>query len=136
MNSTSIEDRQESIEDSLDDLLIFPTRKGLRQSLSVMKSYFTLETELLNKDNNTIITSEQYQSIIQSQNAILDTINTELNDNSISSTKSCETGWIPAPKSIDKGINKNLVARLVSLFANHVELFNSTGCGAAEDGKI
>ena len=91
MNSTSIEDRQESIEDSLDDLLIFPTRKGLRQSLSIIKLYFTLETELLNKDNN-IITSEQYQSIIQSQNAILDTIHTELNDNTISSNKSCETG--------------------------------------------
>jgi len=94
MNSTSIEDRQESIEDSLDDLLIFPTRKGLRQSLSIIKLYFTLETELLNqnKDNNTIITSEQYQSIIQSQNTILDTINTELNDNKISANKSCETG--------------------------------------------
>ena len=93
MNSTSIEDRQESIEDSLDDLLIFPTRKGLRQSLSVIKLYFTLETELLNqnKDNSTI-TSEQYKSIIQSQKAILDTIHTELNDNKISSNKSCETG--------------------------------------------
>ena len=33
-----------------------------------------------NKDNNTI-REEQYQSIIQSQNAILDTINDELNDN-------------------------------------------------------
>ena len=38
-------------------------------------------------------------------------------------------------KSIDKGVNKNLVARLVSLFANHVELFNSMGCGTVEDGK-
>ena len=96
MNSTSIEDRQESIEDSLDDLLIFPTRKGLCQSLSIIKSYFSLETELLNqnKDNYATITSEQYQSIIQSQNAILDTINTELNDNNTisSSNKSCETG--------------------------------------------
>ena len=63
MNSTSIEDRQESIEDSLDDLLIFPTRKGLHRSLDMLKSYFTFETDLLNKDNNT--TAEQYQSIIQ-----------------------------------------------------------------------
>ena len=96
MNSTSIEDRQESIEDSLDDLLIFPTRKGLRQSFDMLKSYFTLETDLLNqnKDNTITITPEQHQSIIQSQNAILDTINTELNDNNTISSKSnsCETG--------------------------------------------
>ena len=93
MNSTSIEDRQESIEDSLDDLLIFPTRKGLHRSLDMLRAYFTLETKLLNqnKDNDTI-SSEQYQSIIQSQNAILDTINAELNDKISSSNKSCETG--------------------------------------------
>ena len=30
---------------------------------------------------------------------------------------------------------KNLVARLVSMFANHVELFNSTGCGAAAEDE-
>ena len=94
MNSISIEDRQESIEDSLDDLLIFPTRKGLRQSLSIIKLYFTLETNLLNQIKDSSITSEQYKSIIQSQNTILDTINTELNDNNTisSSNKSCETG--------------------------------------------
>ena len=95
----------------------------------MLKSYFTLETNLLNqnKDSSSSITEEQYKSIIQSQKTILDTINTELDDNTTSnSNKSCETGWIPAPKSIDKGVNKNLVARLVSLFANHAELFNST----------
>ena len=134
MNSTSIEDRQELIEDSLDDLLIFPTRKGLHRSLDMLKSYFTLETKLLNQNKDNTTAKEQYQSIIQSQNAILDTINTELNDNTISSlSQSCETGWISAPKSIDKGVDKNLVAKLVSMFANHVELFNSTGCGADED---
>jgi len=93
MNSISIEDRQESIEDSLDDLLIFPTRKGLHRSLDLLGSYFTLETNLLNQNKDDTITAEQYQSIIQSQNAILDTINTELNDNTISSSNnSCETG--------------------------------------------
>ena len=127
-------EHRDDIEDSLDDLLIFPTRQGLRRSIDTMKSYFAKEIEFMKQQNNSSSKISQSQSIIESHEAVLKIGMKELNNRTqnVATSSSCESCWIQAPKSIDKGIDKNVAARLAAAFAKHTELFDSIICN--DDG--
>ena len=127
-------EQRDDIEDSLDDLLIFPTRQGLRRSIDTMKSYFAKEIEFMKQQNNSSSKISQSQSIIESHEAVLKIGMKELNNRTqnVATSSSCESCWIQAPKSIDKGIDKNVAARLAAAFAKHTELFDSIICN--DDG--
>ena len=117
--------RYEEIDYSFEDLLIFPTVEGLRRSTAMIQSYFAMEEQIMKQCELDIINEGQYfQSTIVEQQAILEIAKYELNNRAQGSAyKSCETGWIPAPKGIDKGIDKNVAARLASVFTNHADRF-------------
>ena len=59
-----MEQIQEDIEESLDDLLIFPTKEGLRVTTRMITSYFQLEVETMKQYNGTKISDQQYESIV------------------------------------------------------------------------
>ena len=48
-----LEDHIEEIDDSLEDLLIFPTQAGLKRSLQLMEDYFALERDVLVEQRRT-----------------------------------------------------------------------------------
>ena len=77
-NAHEIEERYDEIEESLDDLLIFPTRKGLRRSIEMMKALFVLEIETMKQLE---IPAQISQSIMEEQQAILDAAKKELDNN-------------------------------------------------------
>ena len=66
-----LNERQEDISDMLDELLIFPTRKGLQRSMDMIRSYFAQEIEVLARIGNDGISDEQYQQITCDQNQII-----------------------------------------------------------------
>ena len=123
-NYDEIEEKQEAIEESLEDLLIFPTQKGLRRSVDMINSYFSL----LGKQQDTAgrLQDRDYQSMMDDQQQIMDITRKELSgirkfQAEPSGCDSCS--WVQAPKPIDKGIDKNVAARLAFTFNFHVERF-------------
>ena len=79
MNANKIEEIQEDIEESLDDLLIFPTKEGLRITTHMITSYFQLEVETMKQYNGTKISDQQYESIVSDQETVVDIATRELN---------------------------------------------------------
>jgi hypothetical protein len=47
VSSDAMNEKHEEAEDSLEDLLIFPTRKGLHQSMKTMEACFVMEAEMM-----------------------------------------------------------------------------------------
>ena len=86
-------EHRDDIEDSLDDLLIFPTRQGLRRSIDTMKSYFAKEIEFMKQQNNSSSKISQSQSIIESHEAVLKIGMKELNNRTqnVATSSSCES---------------------------------------------
>ena len=72
----TLEREQENIEESLDDLLIFPTLKGLRHSLKMIEAHFLNNEKFMEQR-----TCEQrtYQSQIDGQQLILNLARKVLN---------------------------------------------------------
>ena len=85
-------EQRDDIEDSLDDLLIFPTRQGLRRSIDTMKSYFAKEIEFMKQQNNSS-SSILSQSIIEGHEAVLKIGMKELNNRTqnVATSSSCES---------------------------------------------
>ena len=120
--SNTIDEKHEEIEDSLEDLQIFPTRKGLRRSFAMIKAYFVFEETIMRQIG---FRDEDYQSMMEDQQHILNDAVKELNKGTqvAASSSTCESCWIQAPKGIDKGIGKNLASQLASAFTRHAECF-------------
>ena len=85
-----MDDNREEIEESLEDLLIFPTREGLRRSIRMIESYYCLEVQLA-KDKG--VKEQQYNTIVEEQLRIVK-IATDALDRSqaVTSRSSCESG--------------------------------------------
>jgi len=130
MSSDEMNEQREEIEESLDDLLIFPTLKGFRRSTEAIKSYFALEIEFMKQHNSDDAAS---QSITDSHEAIKGIGMKELNGRVQNASSPDESSCWVAPKSINKGVDKNVAARLAAAFAEHIELFDSMLCD--EGGK-
>ena len=121
ISKDSITMKQDDILESFDDLLIFPTRQGLRRLMNMIQSYFSLEAEILKQTKSD---NGNKESFIAEQNEIMGMGLNELNSQSQGASKSsCGSSWIPAPKSIDKGVDKNVAARLARKFSEHIILF-------------
>ena len=122
ISQDSLIEEQDDILESFDDLLIFPTRQGLRRLMNMIQSYFIVEEEMLKQIK---CDEADKVSIAAEQNEIMDMGTSELNSQSHGDSKSCSgSSWIPAPKSIDKGGDKNVAARLARAFSEHAILFN------------
>ena len=120
----TMEEQVEDIDDSLEDLLIFPTQKGLNRSVWMIQAYFAMEEKMMQQLQITIGRDEPaYQSILEKQQGVLDIAKNEMDRKARVAVLDCKSGWIPAPKSIDKGVDKNVAARLASGFARHAEMF-------------
>ena len=76
MNAKEMEEKQEDIEELLDDLLIFPTKEGLRITTHMITSYFQLEVQTMARYK---ISDEQYKSIVSDQETVVDIATRELN---------------------------------------------------------
>jgi hypothetical protein len=76
-----MEEKQEEIEESLDDLLIFPTQKGLRRSMDMIEAYSMLEVQMMKQRG---ISEQQQHSSIEEQQHILDIARNELHNRSLS----------------------------------------------------
>ena len=122
-----MDEKYEEIEDSLEDLLIFPTRKGLRQSMEMIEAYFAIEVEIMDRrqlrEGHDQKQHHRRSTIEEEQQTILNIAKSELNERKQKHASACESGWIQAPKGIDKGIDKNVAARLASAFARHADCF-------------
>jgi hypothetical protein len=120
LDNDTVEEKLEEIEESLVDLLIFPTQKGLRRSMDMIEAYSLLEVQMMKQRG---ISEQQQHSTIEEQQHILNIARNELNNRS-SSQVNPESCWIPKPKPIDKGIDKNVATRLASSFMDHAERVN------------
>jgi hypothetical protein len=88
-----MDEKLEEIDDSLEDLLIFPTRKGLLRSMEKMEAYFAMEVELMKQRGLQSNSGRRYQSAVEEQQAILDIAKNELNNRSqVGSASCCNTG--------------------------------------------
>lgn len=74
--SNTIDEKHEEIEDSLEDLQIFPTRKGLRRSFAMIKAYFVFEETIMRQIG---FRDEDYQSTMEDQRHILNNAVKDLN---------------------------------------------------------
>lgn len=117
--SNTIDEKHEEIEDSLEDLQIFPTRKGLRRSFAMIKAYFVFEETIMRQIG---FRDEDYQSTMEDQRHILNNAVKDLNKRTqvAAANESC---WLPAPKAIDEGIGKNVASQLASAFTRHAKSF-------------
>ena len=86
-----MEEKRDEIEESLEDLLIFPTRKGLRRSLDMITSYFDMEVQSM---EDIAVPESKRQSILNDQNNIVNMAKKELNSDKLpgGSGACCETG--------------------------------------------
>ena len=76
VSSDTMDEKLEEIEDSFEDLLIFPTRKGLRRSMEMIEAYFALEVEMMRQWG--LQNGRHYQSTMEDQQAILNIARNEL----------------------------------------------------------
>lgn len=83
------DDNREEIEESLEDLLIFPTREGLRRSIRMIESYFSLEVQLA-KDKG--VKEQQYDTIVEEQRRIVKIATDALDRSQAVTSSSCESG--------------------------------------------
>lgn len=121
VSSDGMDEKYEDIEESLENLLIFPTRKGLRRSFEMIEAYFIIEVEIMQQLG---ISEQKHQSILEDQEIIVNIAKDELSiHKQKGASNACESCWIQAPKAIDKGIGKNVAARLASAFARHADKF-------------
>ena len=110
-----LKQNQEDISDSLEGLLIFPTRLGLQQIDASLRAYFAMETKLI--DHREM--PGTHQSIKNSRNSVMDLCARGLRRDSVHTTAStCSI-------NIDKGIDKNIAATLACRFEEHVKLVDS-----------
>lgn len=88
-SSSTLLTMAEEVEDSLEELLIFPTQKGLMHSMKMMRTYFEKEDHTMKKQISTGGTSTQalYQSMIEDQQTILDIGISGIDNNRDSSKK-------------------------------------------------
>ena len=91
-SSSTLLTMAEEVEDSLEELLIFPTQKGLMHSMKMMRTYFEKEDDTMKKQISTgtgTSTSTQalYQSMIEDQQTILDIGISGIDNNRDSSKK-------------------------------------------------
>ncbi|KAL7480933.1 hypothetical protein ACHAW6_006604 [Cyclotella cf. meneghiniana] len=63
-----IEEKQEQIEESLEELLIFPTHNGLRRSADMIQSYFEYEITAIKGYS---VGGMRYRSLKEGQDKIL-----------------------------------------------------------------
>ena len=84
-----MDDNREEIEESLEDLLIFPTREGLRRSIRMIESYFSLEVQLA-KDKE--VKEQQYETIVEEQRRIVKIATDALDRSQLVTSNSCESG--------------------------------------------
>ena len=84
-----MDDHREEIEESLENLLIFPTREGLRRSIRMIESYFSLEMQLT-KDKG--VKEHQYNTIVEEQQRIVKIATDALDRSQVATSKSCESG--------------------------------------------
>jgi hypothetical protein len=63
-----VEEKQEQIEESLEELLIFPTHNGLRRLADMIQSYFEYEMTAITKYS---VAGMRYRSIKEGQDEIL-----------------------------------------------------------------
>jgi hypothetical protein len=73
-----IDDTREDVDISLEDLLIFPNRDGLRRAVDKMASYFALEGEIMRKNIGSF-TDGDYGSMIEDQENVAGIAMGELN---------------------------------------------------------
>mmetsp|Transcript_5674 Transcript_5674/g.8614 ORF Transcript_5674/g.8614 Transcript_5674/m.8614 type:complete len:94 (+) Transcript_5674:125-406(+) len=90
ISSDTIDEKHEEIEESLEDLLIFPTQKGLRRSMDMIKAYFVFEATIMRKIG---FRDEDYQSTMEDQRHILNNAVKELNKGTqlAASSSACES---------------------------------------------
>lgn len=120
-----MDDKFEQIEDSLEDLLIFPTQQGLRRSIKLIEECFDMEGQLVKEHGTRMTKHGHYKSMVDDQQELLDNAREEISGNKLrASPTGCASNWIQAPKSIDKGVDKNVVAQLASSFSLHMDDFN------------
>jgi 5'-deoxynucleotidase YfbR-like HD superfamily hydrolase len=84
-----MDDSREEIEESLENLLIFPTREGLRRSIRMIQSYFSLEVQLT-KDKG--VKEQQLETIVEKQQRIVKIATDALDRSQVATSKSCESG--------------------------------------------
>lgn len=89
-NSEVMDEKMEEIDDSFEDLLIFPTRDGLRRSLRMIEIYFAMEREFLSQYT---LRNDTKKGLIEEQQSVLDIGRKEINKKGQvgSSTASCCT---------------------------------------------
>lgn len=86
ISKDSITMKQDDILESFDDLLIFPTRQGLRRLMNMIQSYFSLEAEIILKQTKS--DNGNKESFIAEQNEIMGMGLNELNSQSQGASKS------------------------------------------------
>lgn len=72
----TLEEEFEDVEESLDDLLIFPSVNALRRSLTLIKSYFAHEHILMKQCK---FSQDDYTSQIAEQEQILSIVGKDMN---------------------------------------------------------
>ncbi|KAL3798849.1 hypothetical protein HJC23_004637 [Cyclotella cryptica] len=83
-----VEERQEEIEESLEELLIFPTHNGLRRSADMIQSYFEYETIAMKQYS---VGDMRYRSIKEGQEKILGIISEEQKSTIKNESVACKT---------------------------------------------
>lgn len=93
-SSSTLLTTAEEVEESLEELLIFPTQKGLLHSMKMMRTYFEKEDDTMKKQISTgtgtgtsTSTHALYQSMIEDQQTILDIGISGIDNNRDSSKK-------------------------------------------------
>ncbi len=84
----TLEEARENVEESLDDLLIFPTKKGLRRSMKKIIEYFTSELEVI---KGMEVSEKHSQSTFEEQENIVNIAKRELNKSAQDIPKECES---------------------------------------------
>lgn len=74
-----IDDSREDVEMSLEDLLIFPNRDGLRRAMDKMASYFALEGYIVRKNIGSFTNDDFVTMILEKQERIAGIATVELN---------------------------------------------------------
>ena len=117
----SLQEEHEQIEELLEELIIFPTQKGLRRLLKKIETHFLHEEKIMEHFG---FSQHAYRTQADDQKRIINKVQNELHtprqDSFASSYESC---WIQAPKAIGDGIDKNVATEVAVAFSRHAERF-------------
>ena len=85
-----MDESHDEIEYSLEDLLIFPTRKGLRRSIELIEASFVLEVEIMKQLG---VPKQTNESMMNEQREIVDIAKNELDNHATQVTSNaCASG--------------------------------------------